>query len=143
MTSYRKALVAIDLNSEAKDILNKAKQLQDQGTEIHLAHILEHPITGYGEATGTNHSVTEAQLKQDAYPRLTALAKTLMLESNALHITFGSAAEQIHQLAERLGSDLIICGSHGTHGLKLLLGSTANSLVHGAKCDILTVRLSG
>jgi universal stress protein A len=28
------------------------------------------------------------------------------------------------------------------HGLQLLLGSTANAVLHGAKCDVLAVRHS-
>ena len=32
-------------------------------------------------------------------------------------------------------------GSHGRHGLALLLGSTANDVLHGAPCDVLAVRL--
>ena len=37
--------------------------------------------------------------------------------------------------------DLIVLGSHGKHGLNLLLGSTSNSVLHQAPCDVLTVRL--
>jgi universal stress protein A len=32
-------------------------------------------------------------------------------------------------------------GSHGRHGLALLLGSTANSVLHGSPCDVLAVRV--
>ena len=42
---------------------------------------------------------------------------------------------------ERLKADLIIVGSHGRHGVRLLLGSTANAILHGAKCDVLAVRI--
>ncbi|MEO2178254.1 MAG: universal stress protein, partial [bacterium] len=30
---------------------------------------------------------------------------------------------------------------HGRHGLALLLGSTANGVLHGAPCDVLAVRV--
>ena len=39
------------------------------------------------------------------------------------------------------GADLIVVGSHGRHGLALLLGSTANGVLHGATCDVLAVRV--
>lgn len=57
------------------------------------------------------------------------------------HILFGQPRQEIHQLAQEKGCDLIVVGSHGRHGLALLLGSTANDLLHGAPCDVLAVRL--
>ncbi|WP_313899138.1 universal stress protein [Leclercia adecarboxylata] len=47
----------------------------------------------------------------------------------------------MHRLAKKQGCDLIVVGSHGRHGLALLLGSTANDILHGAPCDVLAVRL--
>ena len=47
----------------------------------------------------------------------------------------------IHQ-AEKLKADLIIVGSHGRHGIQLLLGSTANGVIHHAHCDVLAVRIA-
>ena len=35
----------------------------------------------------------------------------------------------------------LVVGSHGRHGLALLLGSTANAVLHGAPCDVLAVRI--
>jgi universal stress protein A len=48
---------------------------------------------------------------------------------------------EIHRLARELRCDLVVVGSHGRHGLALLLGSTANDVLHGAQCDVLAVRL--
>jgi len=44
-------------------------------------------------------------------------------------------------MAKEQGCDLIVVGSHGRHGLALLLGSTSNDLLHGAPCDTLAVAL--
>ncbi|MGB1202845.1 MAG: universal stress protein [Alloalcanivorax venustensis] len=38
-------------------------------------------------------------------------------------------------------ADLIVLGSHGKHGIRLLLGSTANAVLHRATCDVLAVRI--
>ena len=43
--------------------------------------------------------------------------------------------------AEEIGADLIVVGSHGRYGLALLMGSTANGVLHGATCDVLAVRV--
>jgi len=42
-------------------------------------------------------------------------------------------------LAEKINADLIVLGTHGRHGLGLMLGSTANAVLHGAPCNVLTV----
>ena len=44
-------------------------------------------------------------------------------------------------MARQQGVDLIVIGGHGRHGLALLLGSTANAVLHGAPCDGLAVRI--
>ena len=42
---------------------------------------------------------------------------------------------------KELETDLIVVGSHGRYGLALLMGSTANGVLHGATCDVLAVRV--
>jgi universal stress protein A len=37
--------------------------------------------------------------------------------------------------------ELIVLGTHGQKGVQLLLGATANSVLHGADCDVLAVRV--
>ena len=37
--------------------------------------------------------------------------------------------------------DLIVLGTHGQKGVQLLLGATANSVLHGSCCDVLAVRV--
>jgi universal stress protein A len=44
-------------------------------------------------------------------------------------------------MAVERGADLIVIGSHGRHGLQLLLGSTANGVLHLSECDVLAVRV--
>jgi universal stress protein A len=35
----------------------------------------------------------------------------------------------------------VVLGTHGQKGVQILLGSTANSVLHGANCDVLVVRV--
>ena len=55
-------------------------------------------------------------------------------------LEFGSIKNEVLKVAQENDIDLIVTGSHGKHGLALLLGSTADAILHGAKCDILIVR---
>lgn len=59
--------------------------------------------------------------------------------ANQLHTVVGDRAGEIRKTAKEIGADVIVIGSHGHTGEMKLLGATANKLLHGAKCDILTV----
>ena len=48
---------------------------------------------------------------------------------------------EVNFLPSDIAADLIVIGSHGRHGLALLLGSTANGVLHGAPCDVLAIRV--
>lgn len=142
MPSYRIILVALDLTPDSARILAKARRLCDRDySGLHLIHVADHPITGYGEITGKNHRRGEIQVRQQIFPQLKALAKDLTIEN--LHIAFGDPADEVHRLADKLAAEVIVTGSHGERGIKRLLGSTASSIAHGAKCDVLTVRIQG
>ena len=51
----------------------------------------------------------------------------------------GEPASKIRELQATYEADAIVIGSHGHSGWKLMLGSTAINLLHGATCDVLTV----
>ena len=56
-------------------------------------------------------------------------------------VKFGTAKYVVLDAAEKMKAHLIVVGSRGRHGIDVLLGSTANAVLHGAKCDVLAVRL--
>ncbi|PIE36321.1 MAG: universal stress protein UspA, partial [Gammaproteobacteria bacterium] len=57
------------------------------------------------------------------------------------HVVLGRPETEIHALADTIDADLVVMGCHGRFGLALLLGSTANGVLHGTKCDVLAVRV--
>jgi nucleotide-binding universal stress UspA family protein len=53
----------------------------------------------------------------------------------------GKAAEEILRMARKIGSDLIVMGTHGLTGLmRVLAGSVAIAVVRGASCPVLALR---
>ena len=44
------------------------------------------------------------------------------------------------QSAKAKNIDLIIVGAHGARGIKKIIGSTAQSVLNNASCDVLAVR---
>jgi universal stress protein A len=73
--------------------------------------------------------------------KLIKLGEELSVPEQRQWLELGSAKLEIVRVAEENAVDLIVVGSHGRHGLALLLGSTANGVLHHAKCDVLAVRL--
>src|SRR5690606_5705918 len=77
-----------------------------------------------------------------ARERMQLFAGDYGLPEEQMQIAFGHPRQEIHRVATEFGCDLIVVGSHGRHGLALLLGSTANDVLHGAPCDVIAVRLN-
>ncbi|TYK67370.1 universal stress protein [Colwellia echini] len=147
---YKHILFAVELNENKRYIEEKVAKLQQlTQAKVSVLHVVEKiPNAYYG--TGMNiapelepiNTLGIEKIQQDrAKELLQPLADRLMLNAENLHIALGyNISEEILSFAENSNVDLIITGSHGVHGLKLLLGSTANSILHGAKCDVLAVR---
>jgi len=146
---YKHILFATEINETKSYIEDKVEKLQQlTQAKLSIMHVVE-PIANvyYGGVYGivpnldASDSVSTTKIFQDrAKEALQPLVKRLNISEQNLHIPVGQTSEEILAFAELHKVDLIITGSHGVHGLRLLLGSTANSLLHGAKCDVLAVR---
>lgn len=146
MANYQKILVAVDLSSESEVVLQKARLIAEPDTEIHLVYVQEPMDNVYvgivpQSAAFSGLGDLEAQLGEELKQKLTALGEKFTIESDHLHILNGSPAHEIHRFAEENDIQLIVIGTHGQKGLQLLLGSTANAVLHGAGCDVLSVRI--
>lgn len=137
---YNRILVATDLMEGAEIILKKASELAKQmKAELHLLHVVE-PLPGYGYAFIGSAEI-EVELVKEAKNHLNKLGKKYEVDAKHRHVEIGPTKVEIIRIAEECDADLIVVGSHGHHGIGVLLGSTANAVVHSAKCDVLTVRL--
>ena len=58
-----------------------------------------------------------------------------------VHARIGKPAQEILELAEDVGADLVLVGTHGYTGVqRLVMGSTAEQVVRTAGCPVLVVR---
>jgi nucleotide-binding universal stress UspA family protein len=55
-------------------------------------------------------------------------------------VVVGAPWQAICGMAESLGADLLVIGSHGYSGIDRLLGTTAGKVVNHAPCSVLVVR---
>lgn len=137
MSLYKHILLAVDFSDTCQAIAEKAKALVAlYDAELTLVHTIE-PIPAYGYPGLAD---LESPVIESAEKEMGQLAKSLSIDSEHARIEFGSVKGQVLKVAEELNADLIIIGSHGRHGLSRLLGSSASGIVHGANCDVLTVR---
>lgn len=143
---YKKILVAVDLTDEAGQVLKQANETTKQnGAELSLIVVVK-PInqvySGFDVAAlSADAAMIEADAVKQAQLRIAEHAKGLGVPSNRTYVARGNPAHEIRETAAELGVDLIILGTHGRHGLGLLLGSTATGVLHGCPCDVLTVRI--
>ena len=147
MATYQKILVAVDLSSESELVLEKAQLIADADAEIHVVYVQEPMDNVYvgivpQSAAFSGLGDLESQLGEELKQKLAALGEKFNLAPDHLHILNGSPANEIHRFADESGTQLIVIGTHGQKGLQLLLGSTANAVLHGAGCDVLSVKIS-
>ncbi|MCK1785498.1 universal stress protein [Pseudomonas emilianonis] len=140
--SYEHILVAVDLTEECDPVIKRAVDLAGDTAKLSLVHIVEPMAMAFGGDVPMDLSQLQQQQFDQAKERLERLiAKYPSLKKDQSHLTYGQPRQEIHHLAKEQGCDLIVVGSHGRHGLALLLGSTANDVLHGAPCDVLAVKL--
>jgi universal stress protein A len=144
MENYKNILLAVDFYEHCEAVANRAKDLAlKYQAKLGIIHVVDSmPITDtvYGTDIPFNMDITE-ELMAGAKKRLAILAEKLAVTEDRVWLEMGSPKAEIVRVAEENKVDLIVIGSHGRHGLALLLGSTANGVLHHASCDVLAVRL--
>jgi len=144
MSDYVKILVAVDLSEDSGRIVQRARAVASSAAaQLHIIHVIEPLSFAYGGDIPMDFSGIQDEIYQQASQQLQRFAENSNIDEAHRHIVMGRPEVEIHAMAEELKADLIVVGSHGRHGLALLMGSTANGVLHGAKRDVLAVRVGG
>lgn len=137
---YSNILYAADFDEVGIHAAQKAGMLaKENNAELHFVHAIE-PIPAYAYPGLAGFADIEISIKDQAKKSLFDLASKSGLDNAHTHLLLGSTKHEVLKLADKIKADLIIVGSHGKKGIALLLGSTANAILHGAKCDVLVVQ---
>lgn len=144
MGIYNNIVCAIDLSPSSESTCSRAIMLaQLYGASLTLLHVVEHfPQDRSNELIAPEYTDPAKYREGQARAGLTELASRLGFSDATIDVLFStqSAWHEIVRFAEDRNADLLITGSHGSHGISTLLGSTANSIVNQAPCDVLAVR---
>ncbi len=144
MSDYQHILLAVDFSEQGEYVAAKAKTLAAKyQAKLSIVHVLDNiamPDTNYGTVIPLDQDSGYALLEAEK-AKLMKLGDQLAVDAAQRWLVWGVPKQEIIDIAEREQADLIVVGSHGRHGLALLLGSTANAVLHHALCDVMAVRL--
>ena len=144
MNIYRHILLALDFSEPEKDVIKKARQLAETfRAKLSILHVLDDipmPDTPYGTKIPLEED-SRYELLESEKLKFKKVAHELGVGPTCRWMVWGVPGPEIVRMAEEENVDLIIVGSHGRHGLALLLGSTANNVLHHAGCDVMAIRL--
>ncbi len=137
-----KILVGVDGSPREPKVLEEAIALaRDRGGKVYLARAMMVPVS-IPTAVWTLQGEDFSQfLVEHGNKEIAATAEKVPAELRGETITrLGQPADVIIALAEELGADLVVIGSHGYGGIDRVLGTTAAKVVNRSKCSVLVVR---
>lgn len=146
---WRHILVAMDFSLHSRRALDRAVELcrchDARLTLIHAVEMTGIPLLDYDilPADPVEFIELDQQRFDQSAEELRKLADSLDLENIQTQVMWGTPKSAVLSYAEAQNVDLIVCGSHGRHGVAKLLGSTAASIANSARTDVLLVREKG
>ncbi len=143
MQIYKHLLLVVDLSDHSLAIGHRALAMSKlHGARVDLLHVFEFvPVEPMGETLMPAVQIEE-ELLERARQRLAHLAAELALDDADLFVETGNVKSEILRVARERGIDLIVIGSRERHGMSVLVNLTEDTVLHGAPCDVLAVRLS-
>lgn len=146
---YQRILIAVDGSDDAEQVLEAATNLDPKADEaFHVVTVIPPMMDGVSGMGGASFAAAwplkdmEANLTRELSANVRERVARFGISPERVAVLYGRPAAEIQAQAEKLQADLIVVGSHGRRGLsRVMLGSTANAVLHGATCDVLTVRI--
>lgn len=145
---YKRILVPVDGSSISAQGLREAIKLaRDQGAEILLLHIVDEWKVAAGDIAAVNLDAGAKALREQGAELLKQAEAQVREAGVTVHTTMieelgTPVGECIVRRAQEWPADLIVCGTHGRHGVsRLLLGSSAEYIVRHTSVPVLLVRI--
>jgi len=111
---------------------------RDYGARLVVLHVAVPPTVVYGEGILPPDPEILRREAQEQLDRLQAPQADVRAERRLVE---GDPATEVLHVAQEIGANLIVMGTHGRTGLgRLLMGSVAEQVVRQAACPVLTVK---
>ena len=144
MSDYKHILLAVDFSQDSEFIGSRAVDMaRKYDARLSLIHVVV-DLKGHLYERLLMSSLSddvESQMTDNAKKQLRILATARVLVLQLFIVEIGSPKSGILKAVEQNDIDLIIVGSHGVGGVDVLLGSTADTVLHKSPVDVLAVRL--
>lgn len=136
-------LLATDFSTASDKASLYAKALaRHYGSTVELAHVIDMSVSVAALEAALTWSMVDT-LRDASETMLQQKAEDLAfagIPAKANVIEGTSPAAELLKRAEQVRADLIVMGTTGKHGLeRVLLGSSAEAVMHRARCPVLTV----
>ncbi len=147
--TLRLILIALDATDEAEEVLEGATSLDPRGAaDFRVITVVPPLMSGVSGMDGAAFAASwplrdmEETIARETTSNIRERVAAFGIEPEKVTTRIGRPAVEIKVYAEEIGADLVVLGSHGRHGLTgMILGSTANGVLHDCPCDVLTVRV--
>lgn len=146
MKTFEKIVVAIDFSENSDYAFEYAFTLAKQfNAELTVMHVINEPVDLRGfYVPHISFEQLEKEIEEGAGKMMDKFCQAKLggFADYKTAIVSGIPYEEIIRKAEATGASLIVMGTHGRKGLDhLIFGSTAERVVRGASCPVLTIRL--
>jgi nucleotide-binding universal stress UspA family protein len=136
-------LVPTDFSEPAERALDYAVALAERvGAQVTVLHAYEIPLVGFPDGALVATADIAGRIVRAAQEGLDVAVAQRKSHGVGLKslLKTGDAREVIEAIAQDLGADLIVMGTHGRRGLsRALLGSVTEYVVRTATCPVLAV----
>ena len=146
MKPFDKIITAIDFSDNSDYAFDYALSLAKQfKSELILLHVINEPVDLRGfYVPHISFEQLEKEIESGASTMMERFCKDKMGDFTNFKtvIVTGTPFDEINRQAVEIGASLIVLGTHGRTGLDhIIFGSTAERVVRGAACPVLTIRL--
>lgn len=142
---YNTIVVAVDFSSSPEAVITKGVDIaKGMNADLHLVHVMDDHSHFYDMLKLPSMlDVDYVEVRQKHLDHLVSMGQQFDIPKEDCHVLESGNEKGLVELAHRIKADLVVAGSHGRHGISLMLmGSMADNLLHHSDIDLLAVRVT-